>query len=109
MGMMTKQWVNRGNGERDRSFCPIKVSIKCAKKVIKFSNEDTVLLLSATVVNYEVQYVYFSPSEVANMVTSGIDVLDKTSKLAILKDLLKNTSNQDLFEILAQDFDKRRA
>ena len=108
MALMSKQWLNRGAGLRNKSYTPILVRVQCRVTSGALPDETfTKAELRATQRNYEWQVLHLSQVEVDAIAPSLFLAATPKAREVIIAGALKGLSNAKLLRTLAADLKTR--
>ena len=108
MGFMSKQWINRGQGLRNRRYSPDEVTVRAEEPTDGWSlTNDVIVEFVARRPNAEYQTLHLSAAEVnsAAPVIWNSCSADVRRKLVLVA--LTEMSDQELLRLLAQDLKLR--
>jgi len=108
MGFISNQWLNRGQGLRNRSYNPVEVSVSCYEATDAWSKENAVTTeVKVHSSNGEYQTLDLSQSEADDAARALVATMSAVTKERLLQDLLRELSHAKLLRALAFDLRKR--
>ncbi len=108
MGFISNQWLNRGFGDRNRSYHPVAVSVRAKRPADSWSSKRKISVeIVATRDNGHYQTVHLSAGEVVRLFnviarSSG----DKAREL-LAAELVRGMTDRQLLEMVLADLKSR--
>lgn len=108
MGFMSNQWLNTGQGLRNRSYWPKKVKVKALKGNDQWSvKNDIKVKIIATKEDYEYQILHLTAPE-ADIVTPIIwSACSPQLRSELALQVLAELNDKELLRLLAKDLKHR--
>lgn len=108
MGFMSNQWLNRGQGLRNRRYSPVSVTIRATIPTDSWSTKNQIAVeVLARQSNGQYQTLHFAQMEAEKAAGVVLAACGSESKRKIVADALKQMSNDELLLILASDLKLR--
>jgi hypothetical protein len=108
VGFISNQWVNRGQGLRNRRYKPVPVSLLCEPSTDLWSSDNqTEVELSARRSNGEMQTVHFSQAEVDQAAPVFVRRMLPEVREQLLVELVGELSREKFLRLLALDLRTR--
>jgi hypothetical protein len=102
MGFVSNQWLNRGQGLRNRRYNPVPVSIDCEEASDRWSREnDVVIEFAARRTNGEYQTLHLSQREAEDAGACIVAAMSEERREELLVTLLRGLSDVGLLRTLA--------
>jgi len=109
MGYMSKQWLNRGRGIRDKSHRVDAVSVSCASCGTVWLKEKGIRVeFRARKGNGEYQELLLSETEINDSLRVLIRYASVDMREKVMLTLMRELSDRKLLRLLALDLRKRR-
>jgi hypothetical protein len=107
---MSKQWLNRGEGLRNRSYRPIKVKIVCGQHDDTSWSRETGMKfhISAWKPNGEYQSLDLSQAEADEVAPTLVACMSQQGREKLVNGLLGDLSDAKLLRALALDLKRRK-
>jgi hypothetical protein len=108
MGFMSNQWLNRGQGLRNRSYGPVPVTASATKPTSSWSKRNEVAVeIIATRPNGQFQTLHLTAGEAEKAASIIVKACSKSLRMKIADELLDELSDADLHAVLAGIFRRR--
>ena len=108
MGFISKQWLNRGRGLRNRRYAPERVSVVAIPANDAWSKRnETAVELIARRYDSQFQALYLTQSEVEQAVQILANVCSPGACSRLARELLKGMTDRELLTMLAHDLKAR--
>ena len=108
MGHISNQWLNRGQGLRNRSYWPVPVAISSKQPRDSWSERNAVVLeLTARKPDGKYQSLHLSQSEADEAAGTLVDSMSSAARDRLVVALLRELSNAKLLRALAMDLKSR--
>ena len=108
MGFITNQWLNRGQGLRNRKYSPVSVTIKAEVPTDSWSRDHQVCAeFTARRANCEYQTLHLTLEDIEPVTKTLISVCPSQSRPRLALDLLQGLSDTDLLRVLERDLRAR--
>ena len=108
MGYVSNQWLNRGQGLRNRSYNPVPVTITCQETTDAWSQRNEVRVdFTARRPNGQYQTLHLSRAEADAVAATVVSSMSQQGRERLLHGLLRGLSHAKLLRALAVDLRKR--
>ena len=104
MGFISNQWVNRGQGLRNRRYAPVVVSLSCERSADAWSRDNqTEAEFVARKPNGEFQTIHLSQAEVDQAAQVLAQSMSVKAREQLLVELVGKLSRAKFLRLLALD------
>jgi len=104
VGFISNQWLNRGQGLRNRKYSPVSVTVKAEVPTDSWSREHKVHVeFSASRSNAQYHTLHLTPEEVEPAANTMISACPSEMRARLVVVLLQELSDAQLLKVLAQD------
>jgi hypothetical protein len=108
MGFISNQWLNRGQGLRNRKYRPVPVVLTCERSGDAWSRaNETRAEFTAKRTNGEVQAVHLSQAEIDSSASVIVGCMSAEAREVLVRQLLGELSRAKLLRVLAFDLRDR--
>ena len=108
MGFISNQWLNRGEGHRNRRYTPVPIRIVTTPCGDAWSKRnETVAEITAWRANSQYQSLHLSQSEVEQAVHVFLALCSDHARNQIALGVLSGMTDSELLKTLAQDLKLR--
>lgn len=108
MGWMSNQWLNTGVGLRNRSYCPVGVSVHARIPTSSWSKQNAVVVeFTARRPNCQYQVLDLTVAEIEKAVNIVLTACSADVRRQIAGELLTKLSDVELHEVLAHVLNRR--
>ncbi len=108
MGFISNQWLNRGQGLRNRKYRPVSVALTCEPSTDRWSRGSGILAaFTAERENGEMQAVHLSQEEVDSSASVIVGCMSAEAREVLVRQLLGELSRAKLLRVLAFDLRDR--
>ena len=108
MGFISNQWLNRGEGLRNRKYCPVAVSNTASIPDDDWSKRNRIVVeIRASKPNRQYQTVHLDAAEAEKFAVPIVNACSPETRHKIVRGLLRKLSDSDLLAVLASDLSKR--
>src|SRR5262245_4788189 len=113
MGFMSKQWLNRGQGVRNRRYSPVNVTVDARNPASNWSRANEVAVeFTASLSNHEFQKLYLTAAEAENAADVILNACSDNITIRLAGKMLAKLSDVELhkvlFDVLKRRVDKAR-
>lgn len=110
MGFMSNQWLNRGQGVRNRSYSPVPVELSLRKASDSWSqaNQIRAELTARKKHSAQHQTLHLTEPEADKLAGTIVSCMSRKAREALLQSLLKELSDAMLLKALAFDLRRRK-
>ncbi len=108
MGYISNQWLNRGQGLRNRSYNPVAVTISCGKATDSWSERNEVKAeFTARRAGGQYQTLHLSETEADTVAGTFVAHMSRQARDKVLSMLLRELSHARLLRALAVELRTR--
>lgn len=110
MGFMSNQWLNRGQGVRNRSYNPVPVEVSVEKATDGWSQRNEIRAAFTARKKYSAQHqtLHLTELEADKLASTIASCMSRKGREKLLLGLLKELSDAMLLRVLALDLRARK-
>ncbi len=102
MGFISNQWLNRGQGMRNRKYLPVPIDADARIPTDSWSRERQVVIqITASRANSECQILHLTSGEAEKLADVVVGVCGGAVRTRLALELLKGMTDTDLLKTLA--------
>lgn len=108
MGFISNQWLNRGQGRRNRKHSPIPITAITSLSTDAWSKRNAAVAeITALRADSQFQALYLSRTEVEQAVAIMVNLCGPQARTRLVLEILRQMEDSEFLRILASDLKTR--